>query len=98
MALVFTVSYPNGETAEAIGYPDQILRVDVVPRGPEACLYDEIECEFRTGHQAHVRRIVAGPRRVTIHVRVTGERDAWMDARDAEGWSTRGDPDNDDVV
>ena len=98
MALIFTVIYPNGETAEAVGYPDQVLRVDVVPRGPEACLLDEVECEFLPDYRATVRRIVGGPRRRTIHVRVTGNRDAWMDARDSEGWWTRGDPDVDDVV
>ena len=98
MALVYFLTYPNGETAEAIGYPDQVLRVDVVPRGPDACLYDEVECEFLPDYRAKVLRIIAGPRRQTIHVRVTGNRDAWMDARDEEGWWTRPDPDVDDVV
>lgn len=98
MALIFTLIYPNGETAEAVGYPGQVLRVDIVPRGPEACLLDEVECEFLSDYQAKVLRIVAGPRRRTIHVRVTGNRDAWMDARDAEGWWTREAPDEDDVV
>ena len=98
MALIFTLLYPNGETAEAIGYPGQVLRVDLVPRGPEACLHDEVECELLPDYRANVRRIVGGPRRPTIHVRVIGDRDACMDARDAEGWWTREDPDEDDVV
>lgn len=98
MALVYTVIYPNGETAEAIGYPDQILRIDVVPRGPEACLHDEVECEFGSDYRAKVLRVVAGPRRKTIHVRVAGNREAWMEARDAEGWWTLGAHDEDDVV
>lgn len=98
MALVYIVIYPNGETAEAIGYPDQVLRIDVVPRGPEACLHDEVECDFLPDYRARVRRVLGGPRRRTIHVRVSGDRDAWMDARDAEGWWTRGDPDQEDVV
>ncbi len=98
MALIFTVIYPNGETAEAVGYPDQVLRVDIVPRGPEACLHDEVECEFRPDYTAKVLRIVGGPRRRTIHVRVAGDRDAWMDARDSEGWWTLPDRDEDDVV
>ena len=98
MALIFFVDYPNGETAEAVGYPDQILWINAVPRGPEACLHDEVECEFLADYRARVLRIVAGPRRRTIHVRVAGDREAWMDARESEGWCTRADRVAEDVV
>jgi hypothetical protein len=92
MALIIYVVYPRGERANGYGYPDQILVVREIPEGPEACYADEIECDFQnyTGLETiPVVRVVGGPRRPTIHVRVPGdevEREAWMTAREAEGW------------
>jgi len=98
--MIFEVSYPSGERATAVGYPKQTLRVDVVPRGPEACYGDLIECEFGgpPDHAVTVLRVVGGPRRKTFLVRVTGNRDLWMDDRDREGWNTLDDPDDPQVV
>ena len=100
MAVIFEVIYGNGERAEAVGYPGQTLRVDVVPCGPEACYGDVVECDFGgpNDYTVRVRAIVGGPRRKTLHVRVTGDREVWMDAREAEGWLTRDDPDDPAVV
>jgi hypothetical protein len=100
VALIFDLIYPNGERAEAVGYPGQTLRVNVVPRGPEACYGDIVEVEFGgpNDYEVKVRAIVGGPRRKTFHVRVTGDRDAWTDARDAEGWNTLDSPDDSQVV
>ncbi|MFV8752510.1 hypothetical protein ACNOYE_18340 [Nannocystaceae bacterium ST9] len=103
MAMIFTVEYPGGERVWAIGYPGAPLRVGEVPRGPEACYADELEVEFVASSevsQVHrVVRILGGPRRASVHVRLAGagaaERETWMDAREREGWLTReapGDP------
>ncbi len=107
MALIFEVVYPGGERAFAIGYPGTKLVVDIVPPGPESCLYDELEVEFGSGagtpaSPCRVLRVVGGPRRPTHRIRVPGgeaAREAWMNARDAEGWSTLdgNDPDPDVV-
>jgi hypothetical protein len=45
-----------------------------------------------------VKRILGGPRRPTIHVRVAGDREAWMDARENEGWATLGSEEDPSVV
>ncbi len=104
MAMIFHVTYPSGERAYAIGYPGTKLVVDIVPPGPESCLYDELEVEFATTPTTggRVLRIVGGPRRPTHRVRVVGGeavREEWMAAREAEGWSTLdgNDPDPDVV-
>ena len=104
MAMIFTVCYPSGERAFAIGYPDAPLVVDLVPRGPEACLFDEIEAEPFHGPttECRARRILAGPRRPALHVRLDGAsesaRDAWLDAREAEGWWVATSPDDPDEI
>ncbi len=101
MAMLFRVAYPDGEEVFGTGYPGQILTAREVPRGPSCCYLDEIEVDFSgfssTRHDAllPVLRIVGGPRRPTIHVRVDGseaERETWMDAREAEGWQTKSPP------
>lgn len=98
MAMLFEVEYPGGERAIATGYAGSTLIVQVVPRGPEAALDDALEVDFGRD-PPRVLRVLGGPRRPTLHVRLAGasaaEREAWMDARDAEGWLTReddGDP------
>jgi len=96
MAMIFEVEYPGGERTWAVGYPDAALVVNQVPPGPESCYGDVIEVDFaafKSGSQAPCRvlRVVGGPRRPTIRVRVEGgaaARDAWMDAREANGWDT----------
>jgi hypothetical protein len=103
MAMIFTVVYPSGERAYAIGYPRSKLVVNIVPPGPESCLYDELEVEpDAAGSSVRVLRIVGGPRRPTHRVRVMGgeiAREEWMNERDAEGWSTLDGQDPDpDVV
>lgn len=98
MAMIFEVECPGGERAWAVGYPDGPLVVTQVPPGPDGCYGDVIEVDFaafKGGSPAPCRvlRVVGGPRRPTIRVRVEGgaaTRDAWMDARDAEGWDTLG--------
>jgi hypothetical protein len=99
MAMIFEVVYPGGERATAVGHPGGILRVAVVPRGPEACFGDRVEadCGGRDA-PARVRRVVGGPRCPTLHVRVSGDREAWMDAREAEGWATHPADDDPAVV
>lgn len=101
MAMLIDVEYPHGERATATGYYGGVLVVQIVPRGPEAALGDVLEVDF-THDPARVRRIVGGPRRPTLHVRLTGyseaARDRWMDARDAEGWLTRDDPDDPTLI
>lgn len=91
--MIFDVVYPSGERAQAVGYPGSILVVQTVPPGPESCLYDELEVAHVTtpGAPLRVLRIVGGPRRVTHRVRIAGgvaAREAWMSAREAEGWAT----------
>jgi hypothetical protein len=94
MAMIFQVEYPGGERAYAIGYPGCVLRVDEVPSGPEACYGDEVEVRFPGPPfdifmVCEVVRVVGGPRRPTMHVRVemsARERDAWLEAREEEGW------------
>jgi hypothetical protein len=101
MAMLIEVEYPGGERAITTGYYGGVLVVQIVPRGPEAALGDELEVDF--GHQTpRVLRIVGGPRRPTIHVRLTdaseAAREQWMDARDAEGWLTRDDADDPGLI
>jgi hypothetical protein len=78
MAMLFEVEYPSGERVIATGYPEAILVVQVVPRGPEACYGDELEVSFTSSARGGLRevyrvvRIVGGPRRKTIHARVDG--------------------------
>lgn len=100
MALIYEVVYPGGERARAVGYPDGVLRVTVVPRGPEACLGDLLECTFGPAgdYTAYVRAVVGGPRRPTRHVRVDGDRAAWIEAREREGLEVLEDPDDPAVV
>lgn len=93
--MIFSVVYPHGERANGYGYPDQILVVREVPAGPECCYLDEIEVDFTNVRDPAavlpVLRVVGGPRRPSIHVRLScteAELDAWMDARDREGWQT----------
>jgi hypothetical protein len=93
--MIFDVVYPSGERAYAIGYPGTTLVVDIVPPGPESCLRDVLEVEpipgAPSGTDVRVVRIVGGPRRPTLRVRVPGgelARENWMNVRDAEGWST----------
>ena len=97
MAMVLRIRYPGGETVWSIGYPvaGSILRVDQVPGGPEACYGDQVEADFSVPEPYPVLRIVGGPRRPTIRVRLAdpsgnelaqAEREVWMDAREAEGW------------
>ena len=97
--MIFPVVYPGGEHAHGYGYPGQVLTISEVPAGPEACFLDEVEVDFAAAPPGSpttalpVRRVVGGPRRPTYHVRVAGtpaEVEAWMDARDAEGWVTGG--------
>jgi hypothetical protein len=91
VALIFEVVYPSGEHAWARGYFGTTLVVDQVPPGPDSCLHDEIEVDFTAPHPHPVLRVVGGPRRPTLRVRFAGtpgERDTWMDARDADGWET----------
>src|SRR5512138_790975 len=99
MAMVLRIRYPGGETVWSIGYsvPGAIVRVDQVPRGPEACYGDEVEADFTAPAPYPVLRIVGGPRRPTIRVRLAdpsgnelaeADREAWMAAREAEGWLT----------
>ena len=92
MALIFEVEYPGGERCHATGYPSSTLIVDIVPSGPQACYRDEIECELDGSARPRVRRVIKGPRRPTVRVRLEAgeaEIERWMDARDAEGWETR---------
>ena len=101
MAIVFQVRYPRGEVAYAVGWPNRTLLVDVVPAGPEGCYRDEVEVDFDAPQPHPVLRIVGGPRRPTIHVRVPGseaEREAWMNRREDEGWDTLGSHEDDDIV
>jgi hypothetical protein len=96
MAMIFEVVYPGGERTYAIGYPGTTVVVNQVPPGPESCMYDELEIDFsavaKTPSAAcPVLRLVGGPRRPTHRVRVPGgepAREAWMSAREAEGWDT----------
>jgi len=91
LAMIFEVEYPNGERAWSIGFPGGTLVVDLVPPGPQSCLGDELEVEFREGAPCRVLRVLGGPRRPTLRVRVPGGvavREAWMMAREAEGWAT----------
>ncbi|MCE9574415.1 MAG: hypothetical protein K8W52_14805 [Deltaproteobacteria bacterium] len=104
MAMLFAVAYPGGERTIATGYPGAIVVVREVPRGPEACLFDELEIAAtdepgELGPLFRVVRIAGGPRRPTLRVRLdaAADRDAWLDAREAEGWWTAtapGDPDD----
>jgi hypothetical protein len=83
--------YPNGERAWSIGFPGGTLVVDLVPPGPQSCLGDQLEVEFAKSGPGRVLRVLGGPRRPTIRVRVPGgvtAREAWMTAREAEGWAT----------
>ncbi|MBM4782112.1 MAG: hypothetical protein GQE15_30910 [Archangiaceae bacterium] len=91
MAMIFEVEYPNGERAWSVGFPGGTLVIDLVPPGPQSCLGDQLEVEFRKGEPCRVLRVLGGPRRPTIRVRVPGgvpAREAWMTAREAEGWAT----------
>jgi hypothetical protein len=91
VAQLIEVEYPNGERAIATGYYGGTLVVQIVPRGPEACVYDELECDF-TSDPPRVTRVIGGPRLPTHHVRVALDeagREEWMQAREAEGWDTR---------
>jgi hypothetical protein len=104
MAMIFEVVYPSGEVTWGIGYPGTTIVINQVPPGPESCIYDELEVQPEPGDATKVRvvRIVGGPRRPTHRVRVPGGeivRNAWMDARDNEGWTTLDghDPDPDVV-
>lgn len=110
--MLFEVTYPSKEQTYGIDFPGKTyadrftIVVNQVPPGPESCMWDELEVEFdRTlGSSTHVRvvRILGGPRLPTHRVRVLGGeevRNAWMDARDAEGWTTLDNHDPDpDVV
>jgi hypothetical protein len=107
MAMLFFIQYPNGERVMGTGYPNTILRVGEVPCGPECCYQDQVEVDFtdfsKDRHDAGlpVLRVVGGPRRPTIHVRVEGteaERELWMDDREAEGWSTNSPPAGGSIV
>ena len=95
--MLIDVEYPGGERVLATGHHGRPLTVQIVPHGPEAALGDILEVDF-TREPPRVVRIVGGPRRPTIHVRLDplsqAKRDRWMDARDDEGWSTRDDPDD----
>lgn len=100
--MIFEVEYPNGERAWSIGFPGGTLVVDLVPPGPESCLGDELEVEFTKSGPCRVLRVLGGPRRPTARVRLPGGvavREAWMTAREAEGWATADglDPDPDVV-
>lgn len=101
MAMLIDVEYPDGERVWATGYVDRPLHVQIVPRGPEAALGDILEVDF-TVEPPRVLRVTGGPRRPTIHVHLEhftqAERDAWMDARDDEGWSTREAPNDPTLV
>lgn len=89
--MVFCVRYPRGEQAVAIGYPGTTLVVNQVPPGPESCLYDELEVTHDGTSVCPVVRVLGGPRRPTHRVRLLGDqavRDAWIVAREADGWET----------
>ncbi len=107
MAMLFSVVYPAGESAIATGYPGTLVVVYQVPRGPEACLLDELAIAPTGERDAfgalyRVVRIAGGPRRPTLRVRLAGAapaaRDAWLDAREAEGWWTGTAPDDPDEL
>jgi hypothetical protein len=96
--MLFEVRYPSGHVTWATGYPNQILVVQQVPPGPDSCYLDELEVDFST-EPAVVLRVVGGPRRPTIRVRVPAStREAWMDAREAEDWQTAGDDRDPELV
>ena len=100
MAQLIEVEYPNGERAIATGYHGGTLVVQIVPPGPEACVYDEIECDF-TAIPPRVTRVIGGPRRPTHHVRVALDeagRERWMRAREDEGWDTRESDDDPQLI
>ena len=106
--MLFHVAYPGGERSIGTGFPGHVLVIREVPRGPECCYLDELEVDFgpfangrAPGAELPVRRVVGGPRRPTLHVRVSGteaERDAWADAREAEGWLTTSAPDDPSIM
>jgi hypothetical protein len=102
VALLLTVAYPAGERAIATGYVGVPLRVDIIPRGPEACYRDEVEVDFSGGEPYPVLRILSGPRRTTIRVRLPRSdeiaRELWMDARAPEGWYARAADDGSDEI
>ncbi|MCX5743178.1 MAG: hypothetical protein NT062_11860 [Proteobacteria bacterium] len=89
MAMLIEVIYPGGERVVATGYPHQVLVLQIVPRGPEAAYLDDLEVDFTDPTPHRVRRVIGGPRRPTIRVTfpVDTDRDAWSDAREADGWS-----------
>ena len=92
MALLIAITYPGGGHAIATGYPHRTLVVQIIPRGPEAAYLDEVEVDW-TGDEPHpVVRVVGGPRRPTIRVRLDRDEaatEAWIAAREADGWEAR---------
>ena len=108
MALLIEVVYPSGEHVIATGYLHRTLVVQIVPRGPDAAYLDELEVDFTGDEPYRVVRVLGGPRRRTVRVRVDllsaslrdaarpgeagacdGDHEAWLDAREADGWYGR---------
>jgi hypothetical protein len=99
--MLINVEYAGGERALATGYVGARLVVQILPRGPEACFYDELEVDFSGAEPYRVVRVVGGPRRPTIRVAVAHDdatREAWIDAREREGWYGRPADDGSDEV
>jgi hypothetical protein len=96
MAMLFEVEYASGELAWAVGHVGSPLRVDIVPRGPEACYGDVLDVDHEV-QPPRVRALLGGPRRPTHELELgpsaAAEREAWMDARELEGWLVRESPD-----
>jgi hypothetical protein len=93
MAMLIDIAYPGGERLLATGYPDRPLIVQIVPRGPEAMLYDVVEVDFAGTAPFRVQRVIDGPRRPTVRITLDAsepERDTGLDARELEGWYGRG--------
>lgn len=92
--MLLNVRYPLGELAIATGYPVEgsTVVVQIIPRGPEAAVDDVLLVDFTQGEPYPVVRIVGGPRRATIRVRLQLDeagREQWMNARELEGWDAR---------
>lgn len=97
MAMLFEVEYASGELAWAVGYVGSPLHVEIVPRGPAACHGDLLDVDHEC-EPPRVRALLGGPRRPTHELELglagEAEREAWMDAREREGWLIRQSPED----
>ncbi len=92
VAQLITVQYPSGEQVIATGYVGGTLVAQIIPRGPEAQLLDVLEIDYTGPEPFRVVRVIGGPRRPTIRVRLEVDEpvaEAWIDAREADGWTAR---------